>query len=470
MSAHNNGPHDLGGRGGEGPACAAIDMAPQPLQHWEYSIHALLILLSTKSPPMLSTDELRRGVEGLEEPAYKSWGYYEKWGASMSKILLERGVISEAELNLELFGSDAHATAATTAPYAEGTVVRVCAEDTRSRWRKPHLRCPGYIFGRVGRIKKYVGDFEDPYFLAFRGSGPRQHLYSVEFNMSDIWVGLAGADTVRARDTVALDIYHTWLTAEAEAAGPMMHESSHSDHTHTDDSSGPLNAPKEAAGALHKRQKLDHDHGHVHEERAAVEETALEREGAPSPGQEVGEALLRLMYKKNIVTEVAVTKTIQNIDAAGKTMAGADLVAKSWADPAFKARLLSNAPDAALELGIVTSNPNAPTVLRVVENSPAVHNVVVCTLCSCYPTGLLGLSPPWYKSRSYRSRVVKEPRAVLREFGTVVPTDVTIRVHDSTADCRYLVIPQRPSGTEGWSHEQLKAIVTRDGMVGVAVL
>jgi nitrile hydratase len=122
-----------------------------------------------------------------------------------------------------------------------------------------------------------------------------------------------------------------------------------------------------------------------------------------------------------------------------------------------------------MEIGIQTSNPNAPTVLSVVENTPEVHNLVVCTLCSCYPSGLLGLSPSWYKSSEFRSRAVREPRSVLQEFGTSVPQGQTIRVHDSTADHRYLVLPQRPVGTEDWSEEQLRRLVTRDSMIGVSI-
>ena len=123
------------------------------------------------------------------------------------------------------------------------------------------------------------------------------------------------------------------------------------------------------------------------------------------------------------------------------------------------------------EIGIRTTNPNAPTVLRVVENTPLVHNVVVCTLCSCYPIGLLGFSPAWYKSRSYRARVVREPRVVLAEFGTIIPTNTRVIVHDATADCRYLVLPMRPKHLESCMDAQvLRDSITRDSMVGVTVL
>jgi len=144
---------------------------------------------------------------------------------------------------------------------------------------------------------------------------------------------------------------------------------------------------------------------------------------------------------------------------------GAKMVARAWADPAYKQRMLTDGNAAAEEVGL----DRGLYKLVVVENTPQVHNVIVCTLCSCYPRWLLGLPPDWYKSRSYRSRVVREPRPVLGEFGLQLPDNVTVRVHDSNADMRYLVLPMRPVGTEGFSEEQLAAIVTRDSMIGVTV-
>jgi nitrile hydratase len=151
-------------------------------------------------------------------------------------------------------------------------------------------------------------------------------------------------------------------------------------------------------------------------------------------------------------------------------MVGPKLVARAWSDPAFKDLLLRDASAACASLGIDASNTTAKTVLTVVENTEAVHNLVVCTLCSCYPRSILGLSPDWYKSRSYRARAVLEPRAVLAEFGTEVPADCRVAVHDSTADLRYFVLPQRPRGTEGWSVDALARLVTRDSMIGVTRL
>jgi nitrile hydratase len=144
-------------------------------------------------------------------------------------------------------------------------------------------------------------------------------------------------------------------------------------------------------------------------------------------------------------------------------MHGARVVARAWVDPAFRARLLADATAAISELGLGGAEASH---LVVVENTPAVHNAVVCTLCSCYPWAVLGLPPAWYKSPAYRSRVVREPRAVLAEMGLALGEDVEVRVWDSSAEVRYLVLPERPEGTDGWSEEELAALVTRDAMVG----
>ena len=142
---------------------------------------------------------------------------------------------------------------------------------------------------------------------------------------------------------------------------------------------------------------------------------------------------------------------------------GARVVARAWSDPAFRARLLEDANAAISEFGF---QGNATGHLVAVENTDDAHNLVVCTLCSCYPFSILGLSPPWYKSTEYRARAVREPRAVLAEFGVGLSEDVAVRVWDSTAEVRYLVVPQRPAGTDGWDEDRLAAIVTRNSMIG----
>jgi len=175
-------------------------------------------------------------------------------------------------------------------------------------------------------------------------------------------------------------------------------------------------------------------------------------------------SLRELLVEKGVVTEAQVAEEVEAMRKRSPEI-GAKVVARAWVDGAYRKKLLENGSRACEDLGIEV----AALKLVVVENTPSTHNVVVCTLCSCYPRMLLGIPPEWYKSRSYRSRTVSEPRAVLSEFGLLIDEKTKIRVHDSTADMRYLVLPMRPAGTEGWNEERLAAIVTRDCMIGVAV-
>ena len=175
-------------------------------------------------------------------------------------------------------------------------------------------------------------------------------------------------------------------------------------------------------------------------------------------------ALRELLIAKGVLTADEVRQQVEDMDARSPAQ-GAKVVAKAWVDPQYKALLLADGGAACLAAGL----DRGPYKLVVVENTPGTHNVVVCTLCSCYPRWLLGLPPDWYKSRAYRSRLVREPRSVLSEFGTEIGEDVVVRVHDSTADMRYLVLPQRPAGTEGWNEARLAQLVTRDSMIGVSL-
>jgi len=175
-------------------------------------------------------------------------------------------------------------------------------------------------------------------------------------------------------------------------------------------------------------------------------------------------SLRELLVEKGILTDEQVNAAVEDMRARTPER-GAKVVARAWLDDGFRKRLLENGTKACEELGL-----DVPALkLLAVENTAEVHNAIVCTLCSCYPRMLLGIPPEWYKSRNYRSRMVREPRAVLAEFGLRIPEEMQIRVHDSTADMRYIVLPRRPAGTEGWSEERLAALVNRDCMIGVAV-
>ena len=202
-------------------------------------------------------------------------------------------------------------------------------------------------------------------------------------------------------------------------------------------------------------------HDHDHDDHKPVNE---HDDGPPGEYEIMSRAMQELLEQKGVITAEQVTKRMELFDEEFPYHGG-QVVARAWVDPAFKQRLLADGRAACAEMGAMLEAER----LIAVENTPEVHNVIVCTLCSCYPRALLGMPPTWYKSRNYRSRVVFEPRAVLREFGTLLPDNVTLRVHDSNADMRYLVVPMRPAGTEGWSEEKLAGILSRDTLVGVTV-
>ena len=201
----------------------------------------------------------------------------------------------------------------------------------------------------------------------------------------------------------------------------------------------------------------DHDHPHPHE-------TLPDQDAPLTYHQRLETAVRELLIEKGILTADEVRRVVEVIDSQTPVL-GSRVVARAWVDAEYRKRLLADGPAAVRELGIDMGT----TKLVVVENSPGVHNLIVCTLCSCYPKTILGIPPDWYKSREYRSRAVREPRAVLAEFGTELPADVAVHVHDSTADLRYLVLPMRPEGTEDLTEEELAALVSRDSMIGVAV-
>ena len=200
--------------------------------------------------------------------------------------------------------------------------------------------------------------------------------------------------------------------------------------------------------------EVGHDHPHVEISQSA-----------PPNYYEIMETAVReLLIDKKLIGADEIRRQIEVLDSRTPAL-GAKVVARAWVDPAFRARLLANGRKACEEEFDISFYDD--TQLIVLENTEKVHNLIVCTLCSCYPRPVLGLPPDWYKLKPYRARAVIEPRAVLAEFGTIIPGDVEVRVHDSTAMVRYLVLPRRPDGTEHYSEDQLAALVTRDTMIGV---
>ena len=197
-----------------------------------------------------------------------------------------------------------------------------------------------------------------------------------------------------------------------------------------------------------------HHHDHDHEHQAVPSDPALRTK-----------ALESILVEKGLLDRAALDAVVDAFENKIGPRNGARVVARAWVDPEYKKRLLADGGPAIAELGYTGETGEH---LKVVENTPRVHNLVVCTLCSCYPWPVLGLPPVWYKSAPYRSRAVIDPRGVMREFGLEIPADTEVRVWDSTAEIRYLVLPERPAGTEKLSEEELAALVTRDSMIGVA--
>lgn len=212
----------------------------------------------------------------------------------------------------------------------------------------------------------------------------------------------------------------------------------------------------------HEHDHHHHDHAHPPGQRHPFQPDADDTLTYP---RKLEIALRELLIEKGILSADEIRAAIEDLDSRLPAR-GSQVVARAWIDPAFKATLLADANAACEQLGLDLGVSELKLV--AVENTPEVHNMIVCTLCSCYPRGLLGLPPAWYKSFAYRSRVVNEPRTVLKEFGLELPESVAVRVHDSTADLRYLVVPMRPEGTEGMNEAELAALVTRDSMIGVA--
>ena len=199
----------------------------------------------------------------------------------------------------------------------------------------------------------------------------------------------------------------------------------------------------------------DHTHSHDHQHGSELSEMDARVK-----------ALETILTEKGYVDPAALDEIVEAFETRIGPKNGARIVARAWTDPEFKRRLMADATEAANSLGLVS---RVGSHLMAVENTPETHNLVVCTLCSCYPWEVLGLPPVWYKSAPYRSRAVIDPKGVLADFGVRLPPDIAIRVWDSTAETRFLVVPMRPGGTEGWSEERLAELVTRDSMIGTGL-
>ena len=439
-------PHDVGGL----PSLAHASLPKnKPLLPWELEAHALFACLAKDG--IFRTDESRRVIESMPEASQREWSYYEKFSSAIATLLREKGVVQPGELEAEIYGDECVAASDGAPKFAVGdSVVVRRREDARTSWRAPHVRTPGYIYGAAGVVERLCGSFADPSLLAFGVAAPRPlNLYRIRFRQDALWPEYGAS-----ADTLDVDVYENWLLAPSEQATAQAE---------------PLFDHRGGPAAHHHHDH--HDHDHDHRSRAELEQDAVAAEGAPRPGTALHEALVRIAERRGLVTRARLRATAEALETAGATLPGAALVARAWVDASFRDALLADGNAAARSLGIEASNPNAPTHLTVVANEAGVHNVVVCTLCSCYPAALLGPSPSWYRSREYRARAVRQPRALLRDaFGLEIADGTAIRVHDSTADLRYLVLPERPAGSESLDEAALRRLVSRDAMIGVAAV
>ena len=420
-----------------------LDRKTGEYAYWEQQIDAVGYLLVNKG--IMSVDRFRQGIESIDKPVYDKLGYYERWAVTLAKYCLESGRLIQEDLNKK-YGPPLHSEDEQL--FQIGDKVQVHHENYATRWIKPHLRTPGYLYGKVGIIDKCFGSQPNPEYFAYDNTDStahRQPLYRVRFNQKSIWDHYEGDDD----DTIDVEIFQHWLMPTSQSCSSI-EEEEHKDEVHHEHDAG--------------HQHKDHNHDHIHEARAIIEQTAINREGIPLPCQHLGESLVSALIDKNIISHEELRKQIESNQMSGVEQYGAKIVVEAWLNSEFKERLLKDGTNTIAEFLKLDKSEND---VVVVENTDRIHNLIVCTLCSCYPRQLLGIPPGWYKSRSYRVRAPRNPRSILKEFGTILPNDMKIRVHDSTSELRYLVIPRRPANTEHWSREQLISIVTRDSMIGV---
>ena len=561
------GVHDAGGMTDYGAELSlenGLAKSKTAYAQWEIETCATAILLSKRGVRVV--DESRRTMEALPPARYLRTSYWAKWACGTAQLSLNAKLFTQAELDTALGSEGPSALAAAqpaTRQFCVGAAVRVRAEADQVRWRRPHLRTPGYVHGAEGRVVRVSGPFANPEEVSFFLHAPMRtdaFLYTIRFLQSEVWPLYTGS----ANDTVDVDVYEAWLVDAERAAtagnaaatanpgggggwagrgsllvplpagkdytsggdaaeepprkkaarrvggdesGGAVASSGTAQHQGGDDPHNDGHGHAHAHSHSHGHGHGHDGHGHAHDARPVVEQVSVDKEARhyddDGPFIALHAATVGLLVSKGLFTRLEIRRQVEMLDemAYGQTMEGAKLVATAWCDPSFKALLLSDAAAAVQQAGLQavvdarggigstraglahleymgTTERGAPaqavapigdTALVVVENTDEVHNLVVCTLCSCYPRALLGLPPRYFTSRAYRARGVREPRAVLAEFGCALPpTNTTVRVHDSTADVRFLVLPQRPAGTEGWTVSQLMQIATRDTLVGVA--
>ena len=424
-----NGIHDMGGMHGHGPI-APEDEKHEPLWHAPWEARMLGITRSMTYPKGFNIDRFRHIRELMPPALYLARSYYDHWYAVCVAALLNGGLATKEEIK------SGHAAAGSAKRNDAARADQVWqSQKTQGVFTREVTTPPLFAIGQRVRA---------------RNINPTGHTRCrATCAAKSAWCKSTMAATSsptpmpicrgRRRSTSILS-----LSRRANCGAPMLPRAMRS-------------APICGRAILTQHSHAhDHDHGLVHHHD-------IHSELPSDPALRV-KALESLLTEKGLVDPAAIDAWIEIYESKIGPRNGAKVVAKAWVDPAYKQRLLSDGSRAIGELDFLGRQGQH---IVAVENTPEVHNLVVCTLCSCYPLSVLGLPPAWYKSAPYRSRAVIDPRGVLKEFGLELPEHVKIRVWDSTAEVRYLVLPERPAGTEGMSEEQLAALVTRDSMIGV---
>jgi hypothetical protein len=388
------------------PWSLALDTTDRNYEYWERRTHALLVLMVKKQH--ISVDEFRRTIEGMPSTLQNTVSYYEKWSLAVANLALEKKLLTSSQLDSALSGdfnaSHVDPSQPATVTFQVGSAIRIKPEAWTYKYRRPHLRTPGYIHGAIGTITSIPGIFCDPSAAAFGEAAPPQPLYRVAFKQSQLWPeGTSAMMAEGIADTIVhVDVAQPWMDHVGDSRTGMIPDIIEPSQMAVQDCAQQV--LKTNSDNNHHHHNHHHDHhshdNHVHEARFQVEANAvgLESSDETHPYKPLADAIVVALTTADVITMTELRTTLEAVDGFGKDLAGPRLVAKAWTDSAFKQRLLDDAAAAALELGIKTSNydadpgsaakassvpvfPHSHTVLKVLENTTEAHNLVVCTLC-----------------------------------------------------------------------------------------
>eukprot|EP01084_Bolivina_argentea_P318076 551543_1 len=417
------------------------------LTDYEKKIDSLLLVLAYKFKGYVTTHETRRVWETLPQSTYLFISYYEEWTFAIIQLCLIHHLFTEKELHLKLneylIQNKKQIKESQKQKFKKNDYVRIRNVGDiiiRSKnWRNflaipklIHHRIPKYAQNKCGKIIQYIDSFDDPKLEAFgiRGDNiPKIPCYRVELDTNN-----------NDKHTVTLDVLQHWL----------QHECPQSEHDET--------------------HEHEHEHEHEHKSIAQIKQEAVERETTLSPYEILADIAINLLIEKKVITMKELREQIERVDAQQHANFGADIVIRAWKDSKFKNRLINDTMNVLHENGYDTGI-GEPCVLRIVENKNDLHNLICCTLCSCYPRNILGIPPDWYKHKKFRSMAVSKPRELLKdEFGLIIPDNMKLKVHDSNNEVRYMILPHE-SQIPNWKYmkeEELKKLITRDMLIGVA--